>query len=110
LASLTAAISVAFWYAAQRAGVISQWTLPVLVILALFPAAELATYLLQMFLTWILPPRVLPKLCFEEGIPEDCPTLVVVPMMLLTPESIRDEIDKLEVRYFANPDANLWFS
>ena len=47
---------------------------------------------------------------FEEGIPEDCRTLVVVPMMLLTPESVRGEIERLEVRYFANPGANLWFS
>ena len=78
--------------------------------LALFPASELATYLLQMLLTWVLPPRVLPKMSFEEGIPEDCRTLVVVPMMLLTPDSIRGEIEKLEVRYLANPGANLYFS
>jgi cyclic beta-1,2-glucan synthetase len=75
----------------------------ILGILALFPASELATYLLQMFGTWMLPPRVLPKMSFEEGIPEDCGTLVAVPMMLLTPVSIRGEIERLEVRYFANP-------
>ena len=70
-------------------------------ILSLFPASELATYLLQMFLTWIFPPRVLPKLSFEEeGIPDDCRTLVVVPMMLLTPASIRGDIERLEVRFF----------
>ena len=63
-----------------------------------------------MWLTWILPPRVLPKMSFEEGIPEDCRTLVVVPMMLLTPDSIRGEIEKLEVRYLANPMPNLHFS
>jgi len=110
LAALTAGLSGAFQLAAHRAGVASPGMLLFLGILALFPASELATYLLQIFLTWILPPRVMPKMSFEKGIPEDCPTLVVVPMMLLTPESIRDEIDKLEVRYFANPDANLWFS
>ncbi|HEY3440972.1 MAG TPA: glucoamylase family protein [Paludibaculum sp.] len=110
LVALTAALSAAFRLAAESAGVASQWMLLALGILALFPASELATYLLQMFLTWMLPPRVLPKLSLEEGIPEDCRTLVVVPMMLLTPDSIRDEIDKLEVRFLANPDANLWFS
>jgi hypothetical protein len=47
---------------------------------------------------------------FDEGIPDDCRTLVVVPMMLLTPDSIRGEIEKLEVRYLANPGANLHFS
>ena len=58
-----------------------------------------------MWLTWSVPPRMLPKMSFEEGIPEDCRTLVVVPMMLLTPDSIRGEIEKLEVRYLANPEA-----
>ncbi|MBL0156211.1 MAG: DUF3131 domain-containing protein [Bryobacterales bacterium] len=110
IAALTLALSAAFRLAAQRAGVTSQGMLLALGALALFPASELATYLFQTFLTWMLPPRVLPKLSLEEGIPEDCRTLVVVPMMLLTPDSIREEIDKLEVRFFANQDANLWFS
>ncbi len=72
LAALTAGLSGAFGFAAHSAGVASQGMLLLLGILALFPASELATYLLQMFLTWILPPRVLPKMSFEEGIPEDC--------------------------------------
>ena len=110
LAALTAGLSGVFGFAAHSAGVASQEMLLFLGILALFPASELATYMLQMLLTWILPPGVLPKMSFEEGIPEDCRTLVVVPMMLLTPEAVRGEIDKLEVRYFANPGANLWFS
>jgi hypothetical protein len=110
LAALTMGLSGTFWFAARSAGLVSQWTLLLLVILAVLPASELATYLLQAFLTWILPPRVLPKMSFEEGIPDSCRTLVVVPMMLLTPESIRGEVERLEVRYFANPSANLWFS
>ena len=110
LAALTAALSGAFWFAARSAGLVSQWTLFLLVILALLPASELATYLLQALLTWILPPRVLPKMSFEGGIPDSCRTLVVVPMMLLTPDSIRGEVERLEVRYFGNPSTNLWFS
>ena len=47
---------------------------------------------------------------FDLGIPEDCRTLVVVPMMLLTEDSILGEIDKLEVRYLANSAPNLHFS
>ena len=75
-----------------------------------FRPANSRLYLVQMLLTWFVPPRVLPKMSFEEGIPDDCRTLVVVPMMLLTPDSIRGEIEKLEVRYLANPLPNLCFS
>src|SRR5690242_12280252 len=109
LATLTLAIVGAFLYAAYIAAV----ALPLLVLLgalALIPASELATFLLQVRLSWVLPPRVLPKMSFENDIPGDCRTLVVVPMMLLTPDSIRGELEKLEVRYLANPAANLYFS
>lgn len=109
LAVLTLAITGGFLSAAYAAGV----ALPLLVLLgalALIPSSELATFLLQVRLSWALPPRVLPKMSFEEGIPDECRTLVVVPMMLLTPDSIRGEIEKLEVRYLANPAGNLYFS
>ncbi len=110
MATLTAALSVSFGYAAYSSGLQSQVLLLLLGGLALFPSSELATYVLHMALARMLPPRVLPKMSYEEGIPDDCRTLVVVPMMLLTPDSIGGEIEKLEVRYFANPGANVWFS
>ena len=34
----------------------------------------------------------------DEGIPDDCRTLVVVPMLLATPEAIQKELDRLEIR------------
>jgi cyclic beta-1,2-glucan synthetase len=106
----TAATVGGFLYAAHNAGVTSEAMLLLLGALALLPASELATYLLQTCVTGILPPRVLPKMSFEEAIPDDCRTLVVIPMMLLTRDSIAGELEKLEVRYLANPDANLCFS
>jgi cyclic beta-1,2-glucan synthetase len=109
MGAATVAIAGAFLVAAHSAGV-STPMLVVLGLLAVIPASELATFLVQMWLTWTLPPRVLPKMSFKRGIPDDCRTLVVIPMMLLTPDSIRSEIDKLEVRYLANPGANLSFS
>ena len=99
-----------FMFAAHALGVVSPFLLLLLGTLALFPAGELATQVLQMWFAWTLPPRVLSKMSFEEGIPEECRTLVVVPMMLLTPDSIRGEIEKLEVRYLSNSEANLHFS
>jgi len=109
-AAITAGIMAAFLFAAGSAGVTSQIMLLILGTLALIPATELAGYLLQTSLAFVLPPGVLPKLSFDEGVPDECRTLVVIPMMLLTPDSIRGEIEKLEVRYLANPDPNLHFA
>ena len=88
-------------------------SLPVLIvlgILALFPASEIALQLVNYVVSLTLSPRLLPKLSFKEGIPDTDQTLVVVPMMLLTRDSVQHELGKLEVRYLANADPNLYFS
>ncbi|MGE5529920.1 MAG: GH36-type glycosyl hydrolase domain-containing protein [Patescibacteria group bacterium] len=74
------------------------------------PAAELALGFLNLAVTRLLPPSSLPRMSFAKGIPDEYRTLVAVPMMLLTPASIQSEIDRLEVRYLANPDANLYYA
>ena len=79
-------------------------------LLALLPASEVAVQIVNYFVTRALPPRSLPKMDFEQGVPKAFRTLVVVPMMLLTPESIQEEIDRLEIRYLANPDDNLRYA
>jgi hypothetical protein len=53
----------------------------------------------------------LPRIDYSEtGIPDVSRTLVVVPMMLLTREAIAVEVERLEIRYLANPDPNLRFA
>jgi len=43
------------------------------------------------------------------GIPDAFRTLVVVPVFLADPETIRAEVEKLEIRYLANKEGNLLF-
>ena len=79
--------------------------------LLIVPASELAVLAVNYCVTSILRPRVLAKMSFEEeGIPDDCRTLVVVPMMLTTPAAIENEVNRLEIRYLGNADANLRFA
>jgi cyclic beta-1,2-glucan synthetase len=108
LAIMTVCILTVVLGVASRGG--TGPILGVLGALALLPASELAIQIVNYLVTRLLPPRVLPKMSFEQGIPDTFRTLVVVPMMLLTPESIRDEVERLEVRYLANPDSNLRFA
>ncbi len=78
-------------------------------LLALLPASEVAVQSVNYLVTRLLPPQFLPKMSYEAGVPDESRTLVIVPMMLLTPQSIREQVDLLEIRYLANPDANLCF-
>jgi cyclic beta-1,2-glucan synthetase len=92
-------------------GSVFDVTLGLLGLLLLLPASDLAVLAVNYFVTQLLPPRVLPKMSFTgEGIPDDCRTLVVVPTLLTTADAIQRELDRLEIRYLGNTDANLRFA
>ncbi len=82
-----------------------------LLLFLLLPVSQLAIEVVNYLVTRFLPPRLLPKMDFAEtGIPDAFRTLVVVPMMLVDEETIRAEVEKLEIRYLANKETNLFFS
>jgi cyclic beta-1,2-glucan synthetase len=78
--------------------------------LALFPLSELAIQILNALTISTFEPEPLAKMDFDDGIPAEDLTLVVVPMLLRSLDVVRQELEKLEVRYLANRDANLYFS
>ena len=78
--------------------------------LALLPAGALATELVNRAVTRALPPRVLPRLDLAAGVPPELTTLVVIPTLLLTPESVGRQLDALEVIALANQDPQLHFA
>jgi cellobiose phosphorylase len=109
IALLTMGFVVGLLMASAKAGA-TPMLLVLLGILALLPASELALQIVNFLVTRLITPYPLPRMSFKEGIPDEYRTLVVVPMMLLTPDSIRDEVERLEIRYLANPDENLRFA
>ncbi len=74
------------------------------------PASQIAQILVNWSVTRLLPPRVLPRLDLTQGIPDDLRTIVVVPMLLLTPESVTGQFERLEVLSQANDDPNMHFA
>ncbi|MGM0587003.1 MAG: GH36-type glycosyl hydrolase domain-containing protein [Bacteroidota bacterium] len=72
-------------------------TIATLVITAL-PASKIAVSLTNQLLTLLIPPRVLPKMNYEKGVPKDTRALMVVPTMFTSPEDARQKVDALEVR------------
>jgi hypothetical protein len=78
--------------------------------LLLLPATQAAVDFMNNLTSYLLRPRVLPKLDFSEGIPRDCATLVAVPTLLLNEKQVRQLVIDLEIRYLANRDENLYFA
>ena len=90
-------------------GAATVFDLAALILMAL-PSSQVASEWTNYVITRILPPRRLPKMDFSQtGIPDAYRTLVVVPMLLSDEDTIENEVDKLEIRYAANPEDNLVF-
>jgi cyclic beta-1,2-glucan synthetase len=79
-------------------------------VLAAVPASDLALALVNRAVTDLLGPRTLPRLELRTGVPESLRTIIAVPMLITSQESIKEQVERLEVYYLANPDGDLRFA
>ena len=82
----------------------------VAIILLLLPSSQSAVEVMNYLTTALLRPRILPKLDFSEGIPDDCVTMVVVPTLLLNEKQVHRLVEDLEIRYLGNASKNLHYA
>jgi cyclic beta-1,2-glucan synthetase len=89
----------------------ASWAMWLLIaLLVVLPASEAAVALTNYLVSRLVPPRLLPRLSFSEGIPHDCTSFVVIPSMLIRQESAAQLLERLELHYLANPDPQLYFA
>ncbi len=82
--------------------------LPIAVIL-LLAASCLGVALTNWLVTVITHPQPLPRMDFALEIPPESSTLVIIPTMLNSVQSVEDLIEALEIRFLANRKDNLHF-
>jgi len=109
IAALTAAI-VAVPTSLAAAHGAPLWSRILLAIFAFVPASDLASTLVQRFVTQGVGPRRLPKLELAEGVPESSRALIAIPMLLTDESDLREVVQRLEVHYLANADPQLRFA
>jgi hypothetical protein len=85
-----------------------QWTMAAL-FLALLPATQGASDIVNNVVTSLLEPRALPKLDYTLGIPRSDSTFVVVPTLLMNELQVMELFEELEARWLANTDPHLHF-
>ena len=78
--------------------------------IALLPGSVVAVTLVHWLVTRLVPPRVLPKLDFDRGIPADCTTAVVIPALVGSTQEAGDLLAQLEEHYLANPSSSVEFA
>ena len=73
-------------------------------------ASALVVPIINVLITVTVPPRVLPRLDFSSGIPDEDRTMVVVPTLLSHEDDVASLLEALEIRYLGNRDPNLFFA
>ena len=79
-------------------------------ILLYIPISEIVLQLSNYILSKAVKPKLIPKIDFSKGIPEEYSTFVVIPTILNSCEKVKKLIRKLEVYYLANKSENLYFA
>jgi cyclic beta-1,2-glucan synthetase len=100
------------WCVAHGAGY-SRGTLAWVVaaaVLAVLPLSAVSVAIVTFAFARLLPPRTLPKLDFEAGVPTEARTLVVIPTLLGRVEDVTSMLRRLEVHHLSNPDPQLQFA
>ena len=85
----------------------------VTLLLLLIPAADIAIAFVQRVIAWAIPPRRLSRLDFTDGvqrIPDDARTMVVVPTLLTSAESVAALLEHMEVLALGNLDPCIHFA
>ncbi len=106
---LSAAILVALLdYAVRRGGSLLQAL--GIALIGLVPATDVASQVVGWIITHTVQPRRLPTMDFEDGIPSDCRTIVVIPSMLTNQDEVESLLRQLELHYLGNGDPQLSFA
>ena len=112
LASIAVVMAPAAWLVARAVAPFLRADPRYWVLLAAgaLAAWALAVSLVNLLVTWVVPPRSVPRLDFSEGIPVGHRTLVVIPTLLESESGVASMLEALEVRYLGNRDPELYFA
>ena len=78
-------------------------------ILMFIPISEIIIRITNYIMSKLVRPKIVPKMNYENQIPEDLSTFIVIPSIIKEKEKIIELCKKLEVYYLANNQENLYF-
>ncbi|MDZ4662743.1 MAG: glucoamylase family protein [Pseudomonadota bacterium] len=72
--------------------------------------SDTALNLLNLFVTALIGPRVLPKIDLDKEIPDEARTFVIIPSLFSGMDSVSKLLETIEVHYLSNQSRNLFFA
>ncbi|HWV98986.1 MAG TPA: glucoamylase family protein [Candidatus Acidoferrum sp.] len=91
-----------------RALEVQGWKMVFFCLVFLFCSSQLAVALMNWLSTFLVKPRLLPRLDYCDGIAPECRTMVVVPTLLTSSSAVARLVESLELHYLANRDKHLY--
>lgn len=79
-------------------------------ILTFIPVTQIATEIIQYILNKISKPKLIPKMDYMAGVPNEASCMVIIPTIVKSKEKVKELISKLEVFYLANKSENIYFT
>jgi cyclic beta-1,2-glucan synthetase len=79
-------------------------------VLSLLPVSSVAIALINGLVIAMIPPRTLPKMNLENGVPEESRTMVVIPALLATERDAPFLLSQIERHFIGNRDPNIFFA
>ena len=101
-------IIVMIAYAISNNANIFQWI--AVIGLGLIPASTVAVGLVNWLVSLFVKPRALPRMDFDEGVPGECRTMIVIPALLAPNDRFQNLVQQLELHYLRNSDPYLGFA
>ena len=86
------------------------WMALILSVALYIPITEIFTKFLNYVLSKCKKPEIFPKMNYEDGLPKEAATFVVIPTILKSKEKVAEMLKKLEVYYLANKLENVYFA
>ncbi len=109
IAAVTAVLATLGAVYARHGGASMSASIALGLLLAV-PSADIAIAIVQRVVARLIAPRRLPRLTFGDGVPDDARTMVVVPTMLTSAESVAALIEHVEVLALGNLDPRIHFA
>jgi len=111
ISAVTAILTFLFSFYSYISGVDFRiFRTAVTALLVLIPCSEIARNFINLILSHINKPSILPKLELKNGIPDELSTMVIIPTLLPSEKRVRDLAAQLEIMYLGNKDPNLYFA
>lgn len=88
-----------------------MWLIAILLGMAIIiPAFTIATSLVNWIITLVIPPRILPKMEFKHRLPRRFSTMIVIPGMIRSRQSVNSLVTQIEMHYLRNPEPGFQFA